>query len=162
RFVRVVLSDEGGGRAAHRPGVVGQARSASKGDRRWRQRTDDVQQPAEVRISLQVAAQKQLEHLRIARPQLPALQQNFGHPARGRGTRASGSGEFLENSVLRSCGWTASRNWGVAEMFYAWIGWRVEETVSALVPRARMGVWSGEPCGDSAGDGPRPDPVGKI
>src|SRR5262249_60091693 len=47
-------------------------------------------------------------------------------------------------------------------MFYAWIGWRVEETVSALVPRARLGVWSGEPCGDSAGDGPRPDPVGKI
>src|SRR3954468_24511642 len=69
---------------------------------------------------------------------------------------------FLGNSILRRCGWTASRNWRGAEMFYAWIGWRVEETVSALVPRARLGVWSGEPCGDSAGDGPWPDPVGKI
>ena len=56
------------------------------------------------------------------------------HPARGQFPAVV---ELQVNSVLRSCGWTASRNWGVAEMFYAWLGWRVAETVSALVLRAR-------------------------
>jgi hypothetical protein len=38
------------------------------------------------------------------------------HPARGEFPAVV---ELQVNSVLRRCGWTASRNWGVAEIVYA-------------------------------------------